>query len=91
MPADDSAASLKVALAEGTRELAEAREREAATAEVLKVISASRGELDPVFDAILGDATRWTDQSCRSQYSATTSLPQQRFFSLEVSVNPAFS
>ena len=41
-----------------TRELAEAREREAATSEVLKVISSSPGELEPVFQAILENATR---------------------------------
>jgi adenylate cyclase len=41
-----------------TRELAEAREREAATAEVLKVISATPGELEPVFQTMLENATR---------------------------------
>ena len=41
-----------------TRELAEAREREAATAEVLKVISSTPGELEPVFNAMLANATR---------------------------------
>ena len=41
-----------------TRELAEAREREAATSEVLKVISSSPGELEPVFNAMLENATR---------------------------------
>jgi two-component system, NtrC family, sensor kinase len=40
------------------RELAEAREREAATAEVLKVISSSPGELQSVFEAMLKNATR---------------------------------
>ena len=44
-----------------TRELAEAREREAATAEVLKVISSSPGELEPVFKAMLEQATRVCD------------------------------
>jgi hypothetical protein len=40
-----------------TRELAEAREREAATSKVLKVISSSAGDLQPVFHAILANAT----------------------------------
>jgi signal transduction histidine kinase len=41
-----------------TRELAEAREREAATAEVLRVISSSFGDLQPIFQAMLENATR---------------------------------
>jgi len=41
-----------------TREVAEAREREVATAEVLKVIGGSPGELQSVFEAILKNATR---------------------------------
>jgi len=44
-----------------TRELKEAREREAATAEILNIISSSRGNLDPVFDAIAQSAARLLD------------------------------
>ena len=41
-----------------TRELAEAREREAATSEVLQVISSSPGDLRPVFATMLANAVR---------------------------------
>ena len=48
-----------------TRELNEAREQQTATSEVLQVISSFAVELDPVFQAIVTNATRL----CEAKYA----------------------
>jgi two-component system NtrC family sensor kinase len=57
-PASSTLADLQEQVSALTRELAEAREQQTATSEVLKVISASPGELEPVFQAMLANAVR---------------------------------
>ena len=53
-----SSVDLQEKLKRQTRELEEAREERAAIVEVLRVISSSPGELEPVFNTILENATR---------------------------------
>ena len=51
-----------------TRELSEALEQQTATSEVLKIISSSPGELEPVFSAMLANATRICEATLGTLY-----------------------
>jgi signal transduction histidine kinase len=54
----EAAPNLERDLAQAQRELSEAREQQAATAEVLRIVSRSPEDLRPVFETILAYATR---------------------------------
>src|SRR6516164_2166017 len=62
-------------LRERTTELTESLEQQTATSEVLQVIASSPGELEPVFQAMLANATRL----CKASYGAMWLKEGDRF------------
>ncbi len=83
-----SAADLRRELSRRTVELAEARERQAATTEVLQVISSSRGKLGPVFEAMLANAMRICTAQCGFIYKMEAGAMRAM---AEIGVPPAFA
>src|SRR5262249_50873856 len=59
-----------------TRELSESLEQQTATAEVLRVISSSPGEVEPVFQAMVANAVRMCQAKCGSLYQIVDGVPR---------------
>jgi two-component system NtrC family sensor kinase len=81
-----SALSKNTKDAQLTRELREARKQQAATLEVLKIISSSPGDLIPVFDAILERAT----QLCEATHGHVWRFDGEQLYAVAVRGDPQF-
>src|SRR5262249_40886413 len=82
------ACDLEQKLETRTRQLNEALQQQAATAEVLRIISSSPGKLEPVFDTILANATRL----CGAKFGALNLYDGDVFRNAAVyNASPAFA
>jgi adenylate cyclase len=79
----NAAADQASELVELRKQLAEALEQQTATSEVLRVIAASSGDLEPVFDSMLRNATRICNAEFASLFRFENGTPQ-RLASLNV-------
>ena len=70
-------------LRQRTDDLSESLEQQTATSEVLRVIAASSGDLEPVFEAMLRNATQICDAKFASLFRFENGMPQ-RLASLNV-------
>jgi signal transduction histidine kinase len=71
----ESYANLEKKVEDRTRELSESLEQQTATSEVLRVISSSPGDLQPVFEAMLKNAT----QICQARFGGLWLCENQDF------------
>jgi hypothetical protein len=83
-----SALSKDTEVARLARELAEALEQQTATSEVLGVISSSPGELEPVFQTMLANATR----ICHAKFGIMFRFDGEKYhFAAEVGLPAEFA
>ena len=83
----ESYAGLEQKVEDRTRELTEALEQQTATAEVLRVISSSPTDVQPVFDTILADALR----ICEAHYGGIFRFDGEAFqYAASSNVSPDF-
>jgi GAF domain-containing protein len=71
---------------ERTKELTESLEQQTATSEVLRVIGTSRGELEPVFETMLANATR----ICEARFGGLFLSEGDSFRAVAVHGDPAY-
>ncbi|HXZ17780.1 MAG TPA: GAF domain-containing protein, partial [Roseiarcus sp.] len=80
--------ALIAALAERDRELAEAREQQAATADVLKAISRTAFDLDTVLDTLISTAVRLCDATHGQIFRRHGEI--YRYAASQMDVDPAY-